>query len=133
MIIKNILKFIGVEWCIIKEEVVYFFNFKKIEYLNNYIVKGVLIRLNKFIEWEKIVFYKEKFDFLFLEFGKYFIDYMFVMDYEEGMGWYYLRIELYVLFMFDLFLFVFYYGQVVFEGLKVYRIEDGRVLLFWLD
>lgn len=59
MIIKNILKFIGVERRIIKEEAVYLFNFKKTEYLNNYIVKGVLIRLNKLIEREKTAFHKE--------------------------------------------------------------------------
>lgn len=88
MIIKNILKFIGVERRIIKEEAVYLFNFKKTEYLNNYIVKGVLIRLNKLIEREKTAFHKEKPDPSSLEFGKYFTDYMFVMDYEEGMGWY---------------------------------------------
>lgn len=46
-------------------------------------MKGVLIRLNKLIEREKTVYYKEKPDPSSLGFGQYFTDYMFVMDYEE--------------------------------------------------
>lgn len=96
-------------------------------------MKGVLIRLNKLIEREKTVFQKEKPDPSSLEFGKYFTDYMFVMDYEEGMGWYHPRIEPYAPLTLDPSSSVFHYGQAVFEGLKAYRTEDGRVLLFRPD
>lgn len=96
-------------------------------------MKGVLIRLNKLIEREKIAFHKEKPDPSSLEFGKYFTDYMFVMDYEEGIGWHHPRIAPYAPLTLDPSSSVFHYGQAVFEGLKAYRTEDGRVLLFRPD
>ncbi len=68
-----------------------------------------------------------------LTFGTIFTDHMFIMDYEEGKGWIdprivpYAPIELYPSAM------VFHYGQEMFEGLKAYKAEDGRVLLFRPD
>lgn len=93
----------------------------------------MLIRLNKLIEREKTVYYKEKPDPSSLGFGQYFTDYMFVMDYEEGIGWHHPRIAPYAPLTLDPSSSVFHYGQAVFEGLKAYRTDDGRVLLFRPD
>ncbi|MBL6006843.1 branched chain amino acid aminotransferase [Bacillus halotolerans] len=86
--------------------------------------------MNKLIEREKITSKKEKPDPSSLGFGKYFTDYMFVMDYEEEKGWHRPRLTPYAPIMLDPSSSVFHYGQAVFEGLKAYRTEDGRVLLF---
>jgi branched-chain amino acid aminotransferase len=86
--------------------------------------------VNKLIEREKITSKKEKPDPSSLGFGKYFTDYMFVMDYEEEKGWHHPRLTPYAPIMLDPSSSVFHYGQAVFEGLKAYRTEDGRVLLF---
>ncbi|UTL72981.1 branched-chain amino acid aminotransferase [Bacillus halotolerans] len=86
--------------------------------------------MNKLIEREKITSKKEKPDPSSLGFGKYFTDYMFVMDYEEEKGWHDPRLTPYAPIMLDPSSSVFHYGQAVFEGLKAYRTEDGRVLLF---
>ncbi|MEG8305037.1 branched-chain amino acid aminotransferase [Bacillus mojavensis] len=86
--------------------------------------------MNKLIEREKITSKKEKPDPSSLGFGKYFTDYMFVMDYEEEKGWHHPRLTPYAPIMLDPSSSVFHYGQAVFEGLKAYRTEDGRVLLF---
>ncbi|MEC1289143.1 branched-chain amino acid aminotransferase [Bacillus mojavensis] len=86
--------------------------------------------MNKLIEREKITSKKEKPDPSSLGFGKYFTDYMFVMDYEEQKGWHHPRLTPYAPIMLDPSSSVFHYGQAVFEGLKAYRTEDGRVLLF---
>lgn len=86
--------------------------------------------MNKLIEREKITSKKEKPDPSSLGFGKYFTDYMFAMDYEEEKGWHHPRLTPYAPIMLDPSSSVFHYGQAVFEGLKAYRTEDGRVLLF---
>ncbi|MGQ8923679.1 branched-chain amino acid aminotransferase [Bacillus halotolerans] len=86
--------------------------------------------MNKLIEREKITSKKEKPDPSSLGFGKYFTNYMFVMDYEEEKGWHRPRLTPYAPIMLDPSSSVFHYGQAVFEGLKAYRTEDGRVLLF---
>lgn len=86
--------------------------------------------MNKLIEREKITSKKEKPDPSSLGFGKYFTDYMFMMDYEEEKGWHHPRLTPYAPIMLDPSSSVFHYGQAVFEGLKAYRTEDGRVLLF---
>ncbi|MDQ0163464.1 branched-chain amino acid aminotransferase [Aeribacillus alveayuensis] len=65
-----------------------------------------------------------------LGFGKYFTDHMFVLDYEKEKGWHSPRIAPYQPLTLDPSALVFHYGQSVFEGLKAYRTEDGRVLLF---
>ncbi|PKM81536.1 MAG: branched chain amino acid aminotransferase [Firmicutes bacterium HGW-Firmicutes-14] len=65
-----------------------------------------------------------------LVFGTIFTDHMFVMDYEEGKGWYNARIEPYGPFYVEPSMMVFHYGQAIFEGMKAYRTKDGRVTVF---
>ncbi|WP_219836818.1 branched-chain amino acid aminotransferase [Paenibacillus sp. R14(2021)] len=65
-----------------------------------------------------------------LGFGVYFTDHMFVMDYTTEEGWHGSRIVPYQSIALDPAAKVFHYGQTVFEGLKAYRTEDGRILLF---
>lgn len=64
-----------------------------------------------------------------LPFGKYFTDHQFMLDYEDG-RWVNPRIVPYGPVEMDPAAMVFHYGQAVFEGMKAYRAEDGRVLLF---
>ncbi len=65
-----------------------------------------------------------------LGFGKLFTDYMFLMNYEEGKGWFDPRIVPYGPFELDPSCMVFHYAQEMFEGLKAYRTEDGEIQLF---
>ena len=65
-----------------------------------------------------------------LGFGKYFTDHMFVMDYEEGRGWYDKRIVPFGRISLHPASTVLHYGAEIFEGLKAYRTEDGGVQLF---
>ncbi|MYL36845.1 branched-chain amino acid aminotransferase [Halobacillus litoralis] len=65
-----------------------------------------------------------------IPFGRTFTDHMFVMDYEEAKGWHEPRIVPYEPLTLDPAAMIFHYGQTVFEGLKAYRTDDGRVLLF---
>lgn len=68
-----------------------------------------------------------------LKFGTIFTDHMFEVDYEEGKGWYDPRIVPYHKLELDPSAMVFHYGQEMFEGLKAYKTEDGRILLFRPD
>lgn len=68
-----------------------------------------------------------------LGFGKIFTDHMFVMNYTEGKGWHDPRIEEYAPISLDPSAMVFHYGQTMFEGMKAYRGEDGKVYLFRPD
>ena len=68
-----------------------------------------------------------------LRFGTIFTDHMFLMDYEEGKGWIDPRIVPYGPLELDPSAMVFHYGQEMFEGMKAYKSEDGRVLLFRPD
>ena len=68
-----------------------------------------------------------------LGFGKYFTDYMFVLDYEDGKGFFDGRIVPYSPLQVDPAMMVLHYAQETFEGLKAYRSNDGRVLLFRPD
>ena len=65
-----------------------------------------------------------------LGFGKVFTDHMFVMDYEEGKGWYDARIVPFGKISLHPASTVLHYGAEIFEGLKAYRREDGGVQLF---
>ncbi|MCL2699137.1 MAG: branched-chain amino acid aminotransferase [Defluviitaleaceae bacterium] len=65
-----------------------------------------------------------------LGFGQHFTDHMFVMDYTTGRGWHDPVIIPYSPLVIDPASLVFHYGQAVFEGLKAYRADDGRVLMF---
>ncbi len=73
---------------------------------------------------------KAKPDWNNLSFGKIFTDHMFLMDYDEGKGWYDPRIIPYGPFQLDPSSMVLHYGQSIFEGLKAYKTPDGRTLLF---
>ncbi len=64
-----------------------------------------------------------------LGFGRHFTDHMFVMDYEDG-AWQKARIVPYAPLQIEPSASVFHYAQAVFEGMKAFRAEDGRVLLF---
>lgn len=68
-----------------------------------------------------------------LKFGTIFTDHMFIMNYEEGKGWHDARIVPYQPVELDPSAMVFHYGQEMFEGLKAYRTEDQRMLLFRPD
>lgn len=65
-----------------------------------------------------------------LGFGKYYTDHMLIADYEQGKGWHNPRIVPYQPITLDPAAKVFHYGQAIFEGMKAYKTEDGRVLLF---
>ncbi|GAF06740.1 branched-chain amino acid aminotransferase [Paenibacillus pini JCM 16418] len=76
---------------------------------------------------------KEKPDEQHLGFGQYFTDHMFVMDYTDGQGWHDPRIVPYAPISLDPAAMVFHYGQAVFEGMKAFPHESGKVLLFRPD
>ena len=82
------------------------------------------------IKIEKTTAPKQKPDENNLGFGKIFTDHMFIMNYTEGQGWHDARIVPYGNLTLSPACMVFHYGQEMFEGLKAYRADDGRVLLF---
>ncbi|TCP31267.1 branched chain amino acid aminotransferase /branched chain amino acid: 2-keto-4-methylthiobutyrate aminotransferase [Scopulibacillus darangshiensis] len=86
--------------------------------------------MNQMIERVKTSSQKEKPSVDALGFGKYFSDYMFTMDYETEKGWHSPKITPYEPLVLDPSAMVFHYGQAVFEGLKAYRTDDGKALLF---
>lgn len=65
-----------------------------------------------------------------LGFGKYFTDHMFLMDYSPDKGWHGARIVPYGPLPLDPATMTLHYGQEIFEGLKAYRGEDGKIRLF---
>ena len=68
-----------------------------------------------------------------LGFGKIFTDHMYVMPYNKEQGWHDPKIVPYQPITLEPSAMVFHYGQEMFEGLKAYKTEDGRVLLFRPD
>ena len=85
------------------------------------------------IRIEKTTAPKAKPDWKNLGFGHIFTDHMFIMDYDEGMGWHDARIVPYQPLVLDPSALVFHYAQECFEGLKAYRCADGSVQLFRPD
>lgn len=73
---------------------------------------------------------KEKPDQNNLGFGKYYTDYMFMLDWYKDKGWTDPRIVPYEPIPFDPACLVLHYAQETFEGLKAYKTKDGRILLF---
>lgn len=73
---------------------------------------------------------KSKPDSSNLGFGTYFTDHMFNMDYAPDKGWHNPRIEPYTPISMDPATMVLHYGQGVFEGLKAYHTESGKIQLF---
>jgi len=65
-----------------------------------------------------------------LAFGNVFTDHMFVVDFQEEKGWYDPRVEPYGPFSLDPATAVLHYGQSLFEGLKAFRGQDGKIRLF---
>ena len=65
-----------------------------------------------------------------LKFGTIFTDHMFVMDYNKEEGWNNPQIIPYGEITIAPSAMVFHYGQEMFEGLKAYKTDDGRILLF---
>lgn len=82
------------------------------------------------IEIEKTKNPKEKPDENNLGFGQFFTDHMFIMDFSSKSGWHNAKIIPYSSLQFEPSIMVFHYGQAVFEGLKAYRAENNRILLF---
>lgn len=80
----------------------------------------------KFVE-RKIL--KDKPDFSNLGFGKYFTDYMFVMDYDPENGWHDARIVPHENISMDPANVTLHYGQAIFDGVKAYR-NNGRAVVF---
>lgn len=65
-----------------------------------------------------------------LGFGQIYTDHMFIMDWKEGKGWYDPRIVPYGPLTLDPAAMSLHYGQMIFEGLKGFRRQDGGVQLF---
>ena len=65
-----------------------------------------------------------------LGFGQYMADHMFVMLYDESIGWHDATIKPYEDFSLDPAAMVLHYGQAIFEGLKAYRGNNERIYLF---
>jgi branched-chain amino acid aminotransferase len=65
-----------------------------------------------------------------LGFGKYFTDHMFTMDYDPQKGWHDPAIVPYNEFSVFPAAMVFHYGQAIFEGMKAFRTEDDRIVIF---
>lgn len=65
-----------------------------------------------------------------LSFGTMFTDHMFMMNYEKEKGWHDPRIVPYQPITLEPSAMVFHYGQEMFEGLKAYKTQEGKTLLF---
>ena len=65
-----------------------------------------------------------------LGFGKYFTDHMFIMDHDYENGWHNARIVPYGNLSLSPASTVLHYGEEIFEGMKAYLTEDGKIQLF---
>jgi branched-chain amino acid aminotransferase len=63
-------------------------------------------------------------------FGQVFTDHMITLRWSAGSGWHDGRLEPYGPFTLDPATAVFHYGQELFEGMKVYRQDNGSITLF---
>lgn len=73
---------------------------------------------------------KAKPDVKSLGFGKYFTDHMFVAKYNPTKGWHDPKVVPYQPFAMDPGASVLHYGQALFEGMKAFRQEGGKCVLF---
>lgn len=71
-------------------------------------------------------------DFSNLEFGKYISDHMLVADYANGQ-WHTPHIVPYANLSLSPSSLALHYGQTVFEGMKAFRMKDGRINIFRID
>lgn len=65
-----------------------------------------------------------------LGFGQYFSDHMFVSEYKPNQPWTQPKITPYEPLMLDPAASVLHYGQALFEGMKAFRQNNGRIVLF---
>ncbi len=65
-----------------------------------------------------------------LGFGQYFTDHMFVAKFNEGQGWHHTEIVPYGPLSIEPGASVLHYGQSLFEGMKAFRQDDGRIVFF---
>jgi len=65
-----------------------------------------------------------------LGFGKYYSDHMFTMDFDRSRCWHNAQIMPYQEFGLDPATAIFHYGQAIFEGIKAFRTEQGKIALF---
>lgn len=65
-----------------------------------------------------------------LGFGQYFTDHMFIAKFREGQGWQNPKVVPYGPMSVDPGASVFHYGQALFEGMKAFRQQDGRIVFF---
>jgi branched-chain amino acid aminotransferase len=63
-------------------------------------------------------------------FGRVFTDHMVMVRYREGRGWYDATVKARAPLKLDPATAVFHYAQEIFEGLKAYRLPDGKMALF---
>lgn len=68
-----------------------------------------------------------------LGFGRHFTDHMFRMSYTAGTGWHDARVVPYQPITLEPSAAVLHYGQEIFEGLKVFRRDDGALQTFRID
>ena len=71
-------------------------------------------------------------DFSELPFGKVFTDHMFLCDYEDGV-WKNPRVVPYGPIPMSPAISALHYGQAIFEGIKAYRLPDGKISIFRAD
>ncbi len=67
-----------------------------------------------------------------LGFGRFFTDHLFRAEYTPESGWSQARVDPFAAFSLDPAAAVLHYGQAIFEGLKAFRGEDGKVRFFRL-
>ncbi len=65
-----------------------------------------------------------------LGFGKFFSDHMLIAYYSESKGWHGVEIKPYEPFSLDPAASVLHYGQALFEGMKAFRQESGKCVVF---
>ena len=82
------------------------------------------------IRFEKRELLKPKPDESTLGFGKTFTDYMLLMNYSSKQGWHDARIVPYGPLTLDPSTTSLHYGQLIFEGMKAYKNNDGKVVMF---
>lgn len=68
-----------------------------------------------------------------LGFAKYFTDHMFAMDWDEGLGWHDGRVVPHEPLLIEPASCVLHYAQMMFEGMKAYRTQDGEIQIFRPD
>src|SRR5688572_18945194 len=68
-------------------------------------------------------------DFNHLEFGKYVSDHMLVCDYYDG-EWHQLQVVPYANLSLPPTTLALHYGQTVFEGMKAFHMQDGKINIF---